>query len=329
MKLSCPHCQQKLEATPEMYGQITDCPACANALQIPATLTDNEINTPMQSQKHSGFFSKIKSLLLCLIKPYSLLMEMQKKWLEERNKQREDRQKLLKQQEQKKQQDDAEAKQLLRQQEDQKKQQEQKKQQDEEEAKQLLRHQEASEIFLIRQEIITLRRSYAGCFYTDYSSKRNFDHAKWLEQVSRFKNWKMNGQSTTGFSDLVINEIKVFEEQNRLNIQYNDAMTGIEYENYCKSLLEQKYWMCKLTPKSGDQGADIIGERQNIVMVFQCKRYKASVGNKAIQEAYAAKGHYKADDCAVVSNADYTKSARELAQSLNVHLLHHSDLDNI
>ena len=192
-----------------------------------------------------------------------------------------------------------------------------------------MRQQEENEIFLIRQEIITLRRSYAGCFYTDYSSKRNFDHDKWLEQVSRFKKWKMNGQSTAVFSDLVIKEIKVFEEQNRLNIQYNDAMTGIEYESYCKSLLEHKYWMCKLTPKSGDQGADIIAERQKKVMIFQCKRYKASVGNKAIQEVYAAKGHYNADDCAVVSNADYTKSARELAQSLNVHLLHHSDLDNI
>jgi len=106
-------------------------------------------------------------------------------------------------------------------------------------------------------------------------------------------------------------------------------MSGLEYEKLCKSILEQNGWQCRLTQQSGDQGADIIAKRQSKVMAFQCKRYAASVGNKAIQEVHAAKGHYKADDCAVVSNADYTKSARELAQSLNVLLLHHSDLDNI
>ena len=36
MKLLCPHCQQKLEAPPEMRGQFTVCPTCDNEFQIPA-----------------------------------------------------------------------------------------------------------------------------------------------------------------------------------------------------------------------------------------------------------------------------------------------------
>jgi restriction system protein len=61
-------------------------------------------------------------------------------------------------------------------------------------------------------------------------------------------------------------------------------------------------------------------------IVVQCKFYSSPVGNKAVQEAAAARLHERADQAIVVSNAAYTKAARQLAGTTGVILLHHDDL---
>jgi restriction system protein len=58
----------------------------------------------------------------------------------------------------------------------------------------------------------------------------------------------------------------------------------------------------------------------------QCKFYTKPVSNKAVQEVAAARLHEGADQAVVVSNAAYTKSARQLAGTTGVLLLHHDDL---
>lgn len=105
-----------------------------------------------------------------------------------------------------------------------------------------------------------------------------------------------------------------------------DQLSPVGYEQFCSSLLENIGFSCELTKATGDQGADIIAARGEVRYVFQCKKYGASVGNKAVQEVIAAKMHYQADVAAVVSNADYTKSARQLASTTGVLLLSHLDL---
>jgi len=103
----------------------------------------------------------------------------------------------------------------------------------------------------------------------------------------------------------------------------------IEYENFVSKHLINLGWKTSKTPATGDQGADVIANRNGVYMVIQCKLYSSPVGNKAIQEVYAAKGFYGAKLAAVVSNATYTKSAKQLASSLDVLLLHHDQLDEL
>jgi restriction system protein len=103
-------------------------------------------------------------------------------------------------------------------------------------------------------------------------------------------------------------------------------LSGREYEIYCKRILEEADWSVVLTPGSGDQGADIIAERNDIRVVVQCKFYNSPVGNKAVQEAYAAAGFQDAHSAVVVTNSIFTKSARQLAHKNNVVLMHHEDL---
>lgn len=103
----------------------------------------------------------------------------------------------------------------------------------------------------------------------------------------------------------------------------------IEFEALCAGKAESAGWNAQLTKASGDQGADVICRKNGISIVLQCKLYSSPIGNKAVQEAFAARSFYGLDHAAVVSNQPYTKSAKELAATTDVLLLHLHDLDQL
>ncbi|NVN37203.1 restriction endonuclease [Komagataeibacter swingsii] len=107
---------------------------------------------------------------------------------------------------------------------------------------------------------------------------------------------------------------------------YAPDMDPIAYERYCAGRLRECGWDAQATPPGGDQGADVIATWGGLRLVVQCKLYRNAVGNEAVQQVSAARLHYHADMAAVVSNADYTNPARQLARSNNVFLLHHDEL---
>ncbi|MGF3022344.1 restriction endonuclease [Methylobacterium aquaticum] len=101
---------------------------------------------------------------------------------------------------------------------------------------------------------------------------------------------------------------------------------GLAYERYCAALLERAGWDARTTKAAGDQGADVVAERDGVRLVVQCKRYAKPVGNGAVQEVVAARSYWSADCAAVVSNAGFTPAARKLAAATDVLLLHHDAL---
>jgi restriction system protein len=105
-----------------------------------------------------------------------------------------------------------------------------------------------------------------------------------------------------------------------------DALDPGNYELHCAHVLRECGWKAEVLGGSGDQGADVIAERGTTRVVIQCKKYSRSVGNKAVQEVIGGQMMHRAHAAAVVSNAAYTKSARELARMTKVLLLHHTEL---
>lgn len=108
-----------------------------------------------------------------------------------------------------------------------------------------------------------------------------------------------------------------------------DKLSGIEFEQWLIASIKQAGIVdVKPTRRTGDQGADII-VRQGRVIVVQAKCYQQALGNAAVQEVYAAKGHYGADEAWVVTNSRFTRAARELAQSTGVRLVDRSSFREI
>lgn len=130
-------------------------------------------------------------------------------------------------------------------------------------------------------------------------------------------------------SDMVSDE--VFNNQNTCCDDDIDNITNpYEYESAVAGYISTELnWDSYVTKGSGDQGADVVAEKNGVKLIIQCKLYSQDVGNKAVQEAIAARQFYDANFAAVVTNQGYTKSAMQLAQSAQVILLHHSQLDLI
>lgn len=75
------------------------------------------------------------------------------------------------------------------------------------------------------------------------------------------------------------------------------------------------------TPRTGDQGGDILFTYAARRVVVQCKRYKDKVSNKAVQEVHAAKSIYDCTDAWVVTTGTATPGARSAAQMTGVKLV--------
>lgn len=104
------------------------------------------------------------------------------------------------------------------------------------------------------------------------------------------------------------------------------SLNPIEYEVFCANEFRMAGWKATTTKATGDQGADVIAEKNGIKLVAQCKKYSKPVGNRAVQEAFSAKQFYGAELSAVITNASFTRAAREAGNRLGVLLLHHSDI---
>ena len=107
---------------------------------------------------------------------------------------------------------------------------------------------------------------------------------------------------------------------------YDARMHPIDYEGFCAMQLQKAGWDTRTTVASGDQGADVIAKQAGKTLVVQCKLYSGSIGNDAVQQVMAAKTFQSAQIAAVVSNQPYTRSAKQLAATSRVYLLHHDEL---
>lgn len=102
-----------------------------------------------------------------------------------------------------------------------------------------------------------------------------------------------------------------------------------DFEFKCAEVLQKSGWQAHATQASGDQGVDVVAEKNGKKIVIQCKLYSKPVGNKAVQEVYSGKDYYNANYAAVVSNQAYTASARQLAHKCGVILLSFEDLPEL
>ena len=120
------------------------------------------------------------------------------------------------------------------------------------------------------------------------------------------------------------------KERRRFRRADYDDMDGWEFEEYVGDLLvKDGYIHVEVTRGSGDQGVDVLAERDGVSYAIQCKHYQAKISNKAVQEAYAGAEFYGCDVPVVVTNSYFTPSAEELADEIGVELWDREELNRM
>jgi restriction system protein len=188
---------------------------------------------------------------------------------------------------------------------------------------------------IIRTHLKTLLlKKHRGLSRDDYG---NIVDSGWAKELAYFYDNVIpeplrKSKDLTAVSSLIEKEIGRLPQKTvnqwTMADRYSVA-TGDDFERFVKGELEDKGWSVRHTGKSGDQGGDLIAEKDGVSVAVQCKLSAKPVGNKAVQEVLAAQRYYATLMAAVVSNAAFTKAATQLAQSASIVLLHTSNLDQI
>lgn len=106
-----------------------------------------------------------------------------------------------------------------------------------------------------------------------------------------------------------------------------DTLSGDQFEQFCAGILRQNgFKNIRVTPHSGDQGVDIVAQKDGEQYAIQCKRFSSKLGNTPVQEVNAGRSFYHCDHAVVMTSNYFTQGAVEAARACDVDLWDRDDL---
>ncbi len=107
-------------------------------------------------------------------------------------------------------------------------------------------------------------------------------------------------------------------------------MTGAQFEHFLCDVFRLHGYAVEPTGQSGDQGVDLIVQRPGGPRVaVQAKCYSGSVGNDAVQQAFAGMAFHGCQRCVLVTNSYTTRAANDLATRVGCSVIDGSTLPDL
>lgn len=190
-------------------------------------------------------------------------------------------------------------------------------------------YQETLEVSLQQHAAAFIRNMRAAYKKDDYGAvlkdERDVEIERFLRSVNLIQRAKRHGLKKT------FQYINRWYAKQKRAFEQSDAVPedGHDFEHWVASKLNDAGWTASVTQASGDDGVDVIAVRNGSSVAVQCKRFKGSVGNKAVQEVYSGMKHMQLDRAVVISTGQYTKAAQNLASTTGVILLSEHDIPHL
>jgi HJR/Mrr/RecB family endonuclease len=119
-----------------------------------------------------------------------------------------------------------------------------------------------------------------------------------------------------------IKEERLTRESIKKEPQKFANLTGVEFEKLIYRLATAMGYSAEWIGKSGDQGGDLIANRDGGRLLIQAKCYRNwSTGNEAVQQVVAAMKIYDCNEAVVITTSYFTPEAITLAKVNNVELI--------
>lgn len=168
-------------------------------------------------------------------------------------------------------------------------------------------------ILLVNGYVTKLKTTAASCKQQEIETNKvkvNIDYSNNFHE----KNVESNDKN-------IYQKVKVVakKEPTRKEISMTYGMEGHQFEYFCADILKRtNFGNVSVTPGSGDQGVDILAEKNGIKYAIQCKSYASPLSNKPVQEVNAGKMYYNCHVGVVMTNSIFTPGAEALARATNV-----------
>lgn len=120
--------------------------------------------------------------------------------------------------------------------------------------------------------------------------------------------------------------LKIKHNNQRLLHQFSgknnlEALSPWEFEEHVAKVYAESGYKTRLTPKSGDNGIDILAEKQGIRYAIQVKKTRKPVGSPVIQTLMGSMIHAGTDHGICVSFSGFTREAERFAFGKNIELV--------
>lgn len=120
-------------------------------------------------------------------------------------------------------------------------------------------------------------------------------------------------------------ERRRLEETDLLSENWRVLRSGL-FEDFLRRVFEHLGYEVEVKAGAGDQGIDLIVSGSGKLLGVQAKGYEGSVGNSAVQQAYAGMAYYGCEQCVVATNSRFTNSALTLAKRTDCLLIAGDDI---
>lgn len=132
--------------------------------------------------------------------------------------------------------------------------------------------------------------------------------------------WKLHRQELLDRRELLLHKGSSASENTiETTLRRVDCMDGHSFERWCADLLKLNgFENVSVTPGSGDQGVDILAEKDEVKYAIQCKCYSNDLGNSPVQEIHTGRTVYKCQIGIVMTNQGFTDGAKKVAEATGV-----------
>ena len=148
----------------------------------------------------------------------------------------------------------------------------------------------------------------------DVDEKNIVGQLKEIRERIRMESFEADLERQQGKSILVM-----IEMIDKMNANKFELFLGIVYETFGYTVLE--------TPRAGDQGADIVIEKNEMRSVIQAIHgHSKSVSQAEVQEAFDAKKYFNCQQAIVITNGTFSKRAALLAKHGGIKMMGRREL---
>ena len=108
--------------------------------------------------------------------------------------------------------------------------------------------------------------------------------------------------------------------------QYWKSLSGLEFESDLADLYRKLGYFVRTTPKSGDEGIDLILDNNKETIIVQCKAHKKPIGVVVARELYGVMIDYGANSAILASTGGFTRGVRQFVVNKPIKLVSISQL---